>query len=45
VYTLTGPGRAWLQSGAAMLEGYRTAIDAFFGRYRPNAPTRKERDQ
>jgi PadR family transcriptional regulator PadR len=45
VYTLTGPGRAWLQSGAAMLAGYRTAIDAFFGRYRPNATTKKERDQ
>jgi len=42
VYTLTGPGRAWLQSGAAMLEGYRSAIDAFFGRYRPGALTKKE---
>lgn len=45
VYTLTGSGRAWLQSGAVMLEGYRTAIDAFFGRYRPDATTKKERDQ
>jgi PadR family transcriptional regulator, regulatory protein PadR len=45
VYTLTGPGRTWLQSGAAMLEGYRTAIDAFFGRYRPDATGKKERDQ
>jgi len=45
VYTLTGPGRAWLQSGAAMLEGYRTAIDAFFGRYQPNATTKKERER
>jgi poly-beta-hydroxybutyrate-responsive repressor len=45
VYTLTGPGRAWLQSGAVMLEGYRTAIDAFFGRYRPDATSKKERDQ
>ena len=45
VYTLTGPGRVWLQSGAAMPEGYRTAIDAFFGRYRPNATTKKEPGQ
>ena len=45
VYTLTGPGRAWLRSGAAMLEGYRTAIDAFFGRYEPHATTKKERDR
>ena len=33
VYQLTDTGRGWLNSGAAMLEGYRSAIDAFFGRY------------
>lgn len=33
VYQLTNAGRGWLGSGAAMLEGYRSAIDAFFGRY------------
>lgn len=33
VYQLTTAGRGWLGSGAAMLEGYRSAIDAFFGRY------------
>ncbi len=33
VYQLTDTGRGWLSSGAAMLEGYRSAIDAFFGRY------------
>ena len=34
VYTLTEPGRAWLDSGAAALGRYRSAIDAFFGAYR-----------
>jgi poly-beta-hydroxybutyrate-responsive repressor len=34
VYSLTDAGRAWLRGGATMLEGYRTAIDAFFGKYR-----------
>jgi len=41
VYQLTDAGRVWLRSGAAMLEGYRSAIDAFFGRYEPGA--KKER--
>lgn len=40
VYQLTDAGRGWLQSGATMLEGYRSAIDAFFGRYQ--AGTKKE---
>ena len=43
VYTLTDAGTTWLRGGAAMLEGYRTAIDAFFGRYQPGARTKKER--
>lgn len=33
VYALTAAGHAWLRTGAAMLEGYRATIDAFFGRY------------
>ena len=40
VYQLTDAGRGWLQTGATMLEGYRSAIDAFFGRYQ--ADTKKE---
>jgi poly-beta-hydroxybutyrate-responsive repressor len=40
VYTLTDAGKRWLRGGAAMLEGYRTAIDAFFGRYQPGAATK-----
>ena len=43
VYTLTDGGRTWLQGGAAMLEGYRSAIDAFFGRYLAGSATKKER--
>ena len=42
VYQLTDAGRAWLQSGAAMLEGYRSAIDAFFGRYRAAGKERRK---
>jgi poly-beta-hydroxybutyrate-responsive repressor len=42
VYQLTDAGRVWLQSGAAMLDGYRAAIDAFFGRYQGGAK-KKER--
>lgn len=45
VYTLTDSGKAWLRGGAAMLEGYRTAIDAFFGRYQGGSPTKKERGE
>jgi PadR family transcriptional regulator PadR len=41
VYQLTDAGRVWLRSGATMLEGYRSAIDAFFGRYQGG--TKKER--
>lgn len=33
VYSLTAAGRTWLRTGAAMLEGYRATLDAFFGRY------------
>lgn len=43
VYTLTDTGKTWLQGGATMLEGYRSAIDAFFGRYQAGAATKKER--
>ncbi len=43
VYQLTNAGRGWLKSGATMLEGYRSAIDAFFGRY--EAGTRREQDK
>src|SRR5437763_9250194 len=32
-YTLTDAGRAWLDSGALALEGYRAMIDNFFGLY------------
>lgn len=42
VYRLTDAGRVWLRGGAALLEGYRSAIDAFFGRYQPGG--KKERD-
>ena len=45
VYTLTDAGKAWLRGGAAMLEGYRTAIDAFFGRYQGGTATKKERGE
>ena len=45
VYTLTDTGKTWLRGGAAMLEGYRTAIDAFFGQYQPGAETMKERGE
>ena len=41
VYRLTDAGRVWLRGGAALLEGYRSAIDAFFGRYQPGR--KKER--
>lgn len=43
VYTLTETGKTWLRGGAAMLEGYRAAIDAFFGRYQPGPESKKER--
>jgi len=43
VYTLTDTGKTWLRGGAAMLEGYRAAIDAFFGQYQPGPVTKKER--
>ena len=33
VYTLSDAGRAWLDSGALALEGYRAMIDRFFGLY------------
>ncbi len=42
VYTLTDAGQAWLRGGAAMLEGYRAAIDAFFGRYQSRSKTRAD---
>jgi poly-beta-hydroxybutyrate-responsive repressor len=50
VYTLTDAGKTWLRGGAAMLEGYRTAIDAFFGRYQPGTasnpgPARKTKKE
>jgi poly-beta-hydroxybutyrate-responsive repressor len=35
VYALTGAGEAWLRAGAGALAAYRSAIDAFFGMYRP----------
>ncbi len=41
VYQLTDAGHGWLRSGATMLEGYRSAIDAFFGRYQGNTKERK----
>ena len=43
VYTLTDAGKTWLEGGAVMLEGYRSAIDAFFGRYQAGGETKKER--
>jgi PadR family transcriptional regulator PadR len=45
VYTLTDTGKTWLRGGATMLEGYRAAIDAFFGRYQPGAEIKKERGE
>ena len=33
VYTITGPGDAWLATSATMLEAYRETIDRFFGLY------------
>ncbi|MDQ2913413.1 MAG: PadR family transcriptional regulator [Chloroflexota bacterium] len=42
VYTLTGTGRALLDTGASYLEQYRHAIDTFFGTYGATAK-RKER--
>ena len=33
VYTLSDAGRAWLDTGALALEGYRAMIDRFFGLY------------
>ncbi len=33
VYTITGPGDAWLATSAAMLDTYRTTINTFFGLY------------
>jgi poly-beta-hydroxybutyrate-responsive repressor len=44
VYTLTDAGRAWLDTGARFLEGYRSAIDSFFGVY-GRTSKRKERTQ
>ena len=42
VYSLTDTGQAWLRTGAGALAAYRSAIDAFFGRYeRTNAVGRK----
>lgn len=35
VYSLTDSGQAWLRAGANALAAYRSAIDAFFGMYRP----------
>lgn len=43
VYSLTDAGRAWLRTGAAALEAYRSAIDAFFGSYRKAAVPEKKR--
>ena len=33
VYSLTEPGRAWLDGWAGALDGYRRMIDRFFGLY------------
>ncbi len=33
VYTITGPGDAWLATSAAMLDAYRETINRFFGLY------------
>ncbi len=33
VYTITGPGDAWLATSAAMLDAYRGTINRFFGVY------------
>ncbi len=33
VYTITGPGDAWLATSAAMLDAYRQTINRFFGLY------------
>ena len=33
VYTITGAGRNWLDTSAAMLNAYRDTIDRFFGLY------------
>jgi poly-beta-hydroxybutyrate-responsive repressor len=43
VYALTAAGQAWLRAGAASLEAYRSAIDAFFGKYKQSAPAPKRR--
>ena len=33
VYTITGPGDAWLATSASMLDAYRETINRFFGLY------------
>jgi PadR family transcriptional regulator PadR len=33
VYTITGPGDAWLATSATMLDAYRQTINTFFGLY------------
>lgn len=45
VYALTDAGETWLRAGAGALAAYRSAIDAFFGKYRPDesAPKTKKR--
>jgi poly-beta-hydroxybutyrate-responsive repressor len=38
VYGITDAGRAWLESWARALHGYRVLLDRFFGLYGPPAP-------
>lgn len=46
VYTITGPGDAWLATSAAMLDTYRETINRFFGLYEagPGAKRRQPDD-
>jgi poly-beta-hydroxybutyrate-responsive repressor len=43
VYALTNAGETWLRAGAGALAAYRSAIDAFFGKYSATAPKTKKR--
>jgi poly-beta-hydroxybutyrate-responsive repressor len=45
VYALTDAGQTWLRAGAGALAAYRSAIDAFFGKYKgtTSSPRRADR--
>ena len=43
VYSLTDTGQAWLRTGAGALAAYRSAIDAFFGKYHAAAAEPKKK--